>query len=154
MKKDLMLYMQDNDEIISVLTPEQMQELKEFDAIFGNGATLEPKFEEVMFEDHPNLLDSALEEAARKFGDATDELGKCVIVVTQEMRQHLIAHGLSLKNFDVLVREDFSDKASPKDLAKELSNLVPQDSSCNISDRRKGKGERKRASRQQRKQWR
>lgn len=134
--------MQNN--IINVLTEAQQKELKEYDAIFNDSLNptlgMEPSAE-------------AIEEVARKFGGAADELGKCAIVVNEEMRQCLIALGLSLKNFDVLVMEHFSDKTSPKDLANELSSLVPE-KTCGYNTGRKGKGERKRASRNQRQQWR
>jgi len=140
-------------DVVSVLTDEQQAELKEFDLIFGN----EVSNKDIIAYNRSlakqlgysvelaKNFENALLKAVEAFGDIPQE--PRLIVVSKELAEKLEA--LSMKPDNLVVQE----RMLIGDVAKELNNLVPKEAST-YTKQRKSKGERKRASRQQRKQWR
>lgn len=116
----------DDDTIVSVLTEEQMKELKEFDEIFG--------------DIKHSMTNKELHEAAEKFADACRKLGLTVMVITDDLAKQL--------------NQAFAPKTDLHVLAEDLKSLQPPIKVPDDFRQRKGKGERKRASRQRRNQWR
>lgn len=130
--------------IISVLTEEQQAELKEFDAIFAHNGELAAQVGKSA--ELAKNFEDALLKACEAFGDAAQE--PRLIVVSKDMADILSKHDIKPEGLVIT-----GGLPSIDDAIDALNDLAPQDVST-YTKQRKGKGERKRASRQQRKQWR
>ena len=106
-----------------------------------------------------DAINKALQETAEKFAEASEDV-KRILVFTNETFEKIKQAGFSLDDYEVVILEDhFSElyrALEHERTVKQLQSLKMPDPQAIDWDagHRKGKGERKRASRQQRMQWR